>query len=67
MEERGYPDSLRKLSEAVDINRERIRSLASNETPTLSLEVINAICDYYDCDVGSLIVRLKDKPKEETV
>lgn len=67
MSEKGYPNSLRKLSEEVGISRERIRSFAANETPTVSLEVINAICNYYHCDIGRVIVHIKDKPKEDTV
>jgi DNA-binding Xre family transcriptional regulator len=67
MAEKGYPGSLRKLSEEVNISRERIRSFASNDTPTISVEVIDAICEYYKCDVGSLIVHIKNKTREETV
>lgn len=67
MAEKGYPSSLRKLSEELNISRERIRSFASNEKPSVSLEVINAICNYYDCDIGDLIVHEKDGPTKEDI
>ena len=60
MAEKGYPSSLRELAKNIGENRERIRSFASNETPNLSVVVMNKICNYYNCSLSELIIHIKD-------
>jgi len=65
MKEKGYPSSLRELAKEIEVNRERLRTFASNNTPSLSVEVMDKICNYYDCSISELLVHLKDAPGED--
>lgn len=60
MKEKGYTGSLRSL--AIDINddRERIRRFAANEMTKVPLDLIDKLCDFFDCEINELLIRVKD-------
>lgn len=51
----GRRVTLRSLSKELSISRYTIYALANNELDQYPKEVIEALCNYFDCDVGDLL------------
>lgn len=53
--------SIRQLSEETGISRLSLTKLYDGKAKGIEFETLNTLCTFFDCDVGDLLYREKDK------
>lgn len=52
--------TIKKLAEEVNIDVNTLTRFANNKLKQIPVEVINIVCNYFDCEVGDLLQREKE-------
>jgi len=60
--ETGQRLSYRELSRLTGINKNSLNAIATNRARRLDLDTLEALCHFFNCEPGELIVRVKDAP-----
>lgn len=61
----GYKGSLRELAGAIDYNREKLRRFASNEMKMYPNDLINSLCNYFQCEISDFMAYVEDDNSKE--
>lgn len=49
--------TIRELSRAIGYRFESVRSLYNDETERIPRELLDRICEYFDCDISDILKR----------
>jgi DNA-binding Xre family transcriptional regulator len=63
-----HPDmSLRQFAEVINEDREKVRRFAANDFRKLSVELVEKLCEYFDCGIEELLIvnKVVKKDKKE--
>lgn len=52
----GRPITLKEVSKATDISENRLVSYRKNRASAIKLETIAALCEYFNCTPGDLLI-----------
>lgn len=55
---------IKRLSKETGVSRQTIYNWLDNEAKAYYGDVIDAFCDYFECEIATLLVRVKDKPQD---
>ena len=61
----GRRISLSEASAAVGVSRQTFTSWYNNDLNAFYADVVEALCDYYKCEIGDLLVIVPDEEGEQ--
>jgi putative transcriptional regulator len=61
----GQRLSYRLLSAATGVNKNSLNSIVANKSKRVDLSTLNALCDFFDCDVSALLIRIPETEDKE--
>ena len=57
----GRSVTLKEIAEATGIHRVTLSKLASHKLPNVGTEILDKLCDYFDCEIGGLAEHIKSQ------
>lgn len=54
-----------EISAATDIHRTTLSRIANKQGYSTSTDVLGALCEYFDCEVGDIAERVREKPEDK--
>ena len=69
MANKGYVEkrnvTLEEISEATGVHRVTLSRIANKVGYSTSTNVLGALCEYFDCEVGDIAERVREKPEDK--
>ncbi len=69
MANKGYEEkrnvTLEEISEATGVHRVTLSRIANKVGYSTSTNVLSALCEYFDCEVGDIAERVREKPEDK--
>ena len=61
----GVSATMKDVAEATGIHRVTLTKIGKNRGYNPSLDIIDRLCDYFDCEISDLLVRVPDNVAAE--
>lgn len=59
----GKPVSISDVAKAAGVSRQVMSNIVAGKTDSIKNSVLDALCDFFDCEVGDILY--KERPKKE--
>lgn len=60
----GEKITYRTINSATGINMNTLTAMSNNKMDMVGLSTIDRLCDFFECEIGDLLIRVKDLSHE---
>jgi putative transcriptional regulator len=64
LDDKGFSEkrriTLKEVNEVTGIGRATLTRIANRQDYSVGIDVIDKLCDYFDCDVADILVRVRE-------
>lgn len=61
----GRRITIEEVAKATGVHRTTLSKIANTIGYSTTTEILDALCNYFDCEIGELAEHIKDNPSEE--
>ena len=61
----GQRVTIEAVAKATGVHRTTLSKIANTIGYSTTTEILDALCNYFDCEIGDLAEHIKDNPSEE--
>lgn len=61
----GRRITIEEVAKATGVHRTTLSKIANTIGYSTTTEILDALCNYFDCEIGDLAEHIKDAPSEE--
>lgn len=61
----GRRITIEEVAKATGVHRTTLSKIANTIGYSTTTEILDALCNYFDCEIGDLAEHIKDTPSEE--